>query len=233
MAIASVASFNAALFTAGTGGYSTSATAATGAVGNTIFGFVCCDAAGITPTLTGFTMLATSTIGPSIAVGVTQVGTAGTQTITGNKPAGVVSALFVCGYMLSGCNTTPDDIEFGQDTSGTTTVTAPSVTSTSSTSWSLSALVSGTGGGLVNSGTNIVPNPTGSVACAVANTANATAARWTLASAAPTGTRVTTMATAATNSAVSLSIAPSGTAQRTGYQGGLVVAQAVGRAATY
>jgi hypothetical protein len=102
---------------------------------------------------------------------------------------------------------------FNPSGSSTTAIVAPSLTPTISTAWSFSIFADRSGGGTVNSGTNITPNPTGSVSPTVVNNSNCTIGRWTLSSGAATGTRNTTSATAAINNAVSITIAPAGTPQ--------------------
>src|SRR4051794_320439 len=114
MAIASRLSYSASQYTAGTGAYSVTATTATGPlVGDTIIAGVVCDAAGITPTISGggsggWTLVGNDTSGPSIAIYVSQVTTAGAQTITGTKPAGTQSSIAVLGYVIGGSNALPD-----------------------------------------------------------------------------------------------------------------------------
>jgi hypothetical protein len=217
VAIASRLSYSGQDFTATTNATTATTTTATGpVVGDVVYWFGVCDAANRVPTPpAGYTVVASNATGPSISVGYFTVTTSGAQTITATKPAGAQSSVFVIGYVLTGSNASPDMVAFNYPGGvSSANLTAPGVIPNGgTTSWSLSVLASGAGGGLVNSGTNITPNPTGSIAATVVNNANATVGRWTLAANGDTGTRVTTSAAASLWGTASIAVSQAGTAQ--------------------
>lgn len=234
MAIASRLSYSGQDFTATTAATTATTTTATGPlVGDVVYWFGICDAANRVPTPpAGYTVVASDPGGPSIAVGYFVVTTAGAQTITATKPAGAQSSVFVIGYVLSGSNARPDVVAFNSAGSSSTALVAPGVVPNGgTTSWSLSAFATSSGGGAVNSGTNITPNPTGSIAATVVNNANATVGRWTLSANGDTGTRNTTSAAASLWGTASIAISQAGTAQFTGVGQTLLTSAAVTRAA--
>lgn len=236
MAIASRLSYSGQDFTATTAATTATTTTATGPlVGDVVYWFGICDAANRIPTPpAGYTVVASDATGPSISVGYFTVTAAGAQTITATKPAGAQSAVFVIGYVLTGSNARPDVVAFNSAAAASANLVAPGVTPNGgTTSWSLSALATSSGGGLVNSGTNITPNPTGSISATVVNNANATVARYTLAANGDTGTRNTTSAASNLWSTASIAISQAGTTQFTPVARSRRVTQAVNRAATF